>query len=220
MTRLYFVRHGENTHHAQGLFASTGGDDTLTERGRQQARQIGQHFADRPIDAVISSPLPRARQTAALIAAVLGCDVEIVGGLEEVDVGHLSGERADERTWKEWNRVVDAWAEGRVTVQFAGGETYLALASRMRAAVEHVMEGYPDGTVIVVTHGGLLRATLNDLCPGSNVAWYRNFPIKNGAIIPVDFEVKERRFGGREIRGKVIEWASTDHLSEEAESTP
>lgn len=213
MTRIYFVRHGENEDQAGGVFASTRPNDNLTERGQLQARQVGASFAGQPIEALVSSPLPRAVQTALVIGEAVGLPVRVIDGLREVDSGHLADGRADERAWDEWERVTGAWAEGRVTVQFPGGDTYLALIERVRGAVEALVDGAEGGPVIAVTHGGLLRVTLHDLCPGSNVTWLRNFPVPHGSITPVDFTVKERRFGGREVRGKVIEWAGVGHLS-------
>ena len=213
ITRITFVRHGENVQHADGIFASTDPADTLTNTGREQARRTADYLEETSVDAVFASPLPRARQTATVIGEQLGLEPQIVEGLEEVDVGVISGARADQRTWDEWNRVVDAWAEGRVTVQFPGGENYTQLWNRFRAAIEHIVEGREGQHRVIVAHGGILRATLHDLCPGSNVKWYRNFPIENGAVIEVEVGWQANRVMSRRLQGRVIEWASTDHLN-------
>src|SRR5581483_12433051 len=89
MTTLLLVRHGETDWNSERRWQGHA-DEPLNETGRAQAREVADELADRSIDAVYSSDLSRARETAEIIAARLGLSVTTDARLGEVDVGDWS----------------------------------------------------------------------------------------------------------------------------------
>lgn len=89
------VRHGESTSNLAGTLSGSGDNPSLTELGRQQGLQTGENVkaSERDIEAIISSPLDRAQQTAELIAQVIGFtgEIELLDLLKERDFGDASG---------------------------------------------------------------------------------------------------------------------------------
>jgi broad specificity phosphatase PhoE len=150
-TTLILARHGETDWNRDGRFQGHA-DPPLNDTGRAQARQLAETLADEPIDAIYSSDLRRAHETAQIVAAAKGIDVVVDQDLRERDVGEWSGltlPEIEERYPDELRRFRD---EG-VSV----GETREALAERVVAAVRRISEAHPSGHVLVVTHGGALR---------------------------------------------------------------
>src|SRR3712207_3489162 len=94
--RLLLVRHGESTGNVTRVLQ--GRDDPLTERGRGQARAIARHLAARgDVQAIYTSPLARAYETARIIGAAVGVEPEPREGFAEIDVGQAAG-----LTLEEW----------------------------------------------------------------------------------------------------------------------
>lgn len=129
----------------------------LSIEGRAQATRLAEHFARRPVAAVVSSPLKRAQQTAGPIAAALGQGVVTDDGLNEIDFGAWTGltfdALQDQPAWQAWNRF-------RSTAPTSGGETMLVVLARVLATIAHLREAYPDGEVVLVSHQDVLKALL------------------------------------------------------------
>ncbi|GAA1510655.1 bifunctional RNase H/acid phosphatase [Kribbella lupini] len=183
-TRLIFLRHGETAHTVDKRFSGSGGDDPgLSETGRRQAEAAAQYIAGLagegatgadpaglgPIDAVISSPMLRTRQTAAVVAERLGLEVEVRDGWVECSFGDWDGHTFAE-VQEKWPEALNAWL-GSTTVAPPGGESFDACARRARAARDAVLSSYPGKTVVVVTHvtpiklmvRGVLQAPMTSL---------------------------------------------------------
>jgi probable phosphoglycerate mutase len=149
MTDLVLVRHGETdwnrTNRVQGLT-----DIPLNETGREQARHAGKRLAAQRWDAIASSPLSRAAETARIIASEVGVpEVEIVDALVERNYGEaegLTGPEIDER----FGGVVRA------------RETRQEVLERVRPALLALAGRHPDQRVLVVTHGGVIGSVVRD----------------------------------------------------------
>jgi probable phosphoglycerate mutase len=147
-TRLVLVRHGATEHSAAKRFSGRN-DLPLDERGREQASRLAQRPFG-PVDAVVSSPLRRAVQTAEAIAAPLGRPVETVDDLVEADFGVWEGltfaeaAEVDGPLLREW--------QGRIDVAPPGGESFAAVGARVDRARAELVDRYPDSTVVVVSH--------------------------------------------------------------------
>lgn len=154
MTTILLARHGESDwnreHRWQGHT-----DRPLTGLGRRQAAALAERLADVPLDAVYASDLVRARDTALAVAERKGLRVVARPDLREVDVGNWSGKtRADvERSDPEG---IARWLEG--ATGWLGGETYEEMAARAVAAVREIAAAHAGGRVLVVSHGGCMRA--------------------------------------------------------------
>jgi broad specificity phosphatase PhoE len=167
-TLVILARHGESDWNAAGRWQGHA-DRPLTDRGRRQAEELARRLAHLPLDAVYASDLERARDTAAAVAAVQGLEVETVPGLREVDVGSWSGLTQQEakdrfpagyRRWREWS------------VGWDDGETYDEMGARVVAAVRDLASRHPGGRILVVSHGGSLRA-VHAAAAGVEVGTYR-----------------------------------------------
>lgn len=153
MTTLILARHGETDWNRENRFQGHA-DPPLNDLGRRQSAELAETLAGETIARVYTSPLRRARETAEIVAARLGLDVEAVGALREIDVGSWSGLTRDEVA----ARFPDAyalWLDGGHG--FEDGETYEELRTRVVPALQELAGRHPEDAVLVVTHGGPSR---------------------------------------------------------------
>jgi broad specificity phosphatase PhoE len=155
---LYFVRHGESQANVDHVFAGISHPAPLTEHGRRQARLAGERILDVDIriDQIISSPLERAYDTAAIIAGCLGLDLAVIlldERLIEYDVGGLGGESTQDITAAQ-------------LVGAPGAEDPAVFQKRVQAALKDAARA--PGNVLIVSHGGvgqMIEATRQGLDP-------------------------------------------------------
>ncbi|MFI9027728.1 histidine phosphatase family protein [Streptomyces sp. NPDC053560] len=181
MTDFLLVRHGETVWHAENRYAGRT-DVALTERGHAQAAELAAWAAGARIDAVVSSPLSRARLTADPAARALGLPLRTDERLVEVDFG-----RGDGLTRTEMREVfperLEAFLADPVAHHLPGGEDPAAAAARAAGCLAGLAEELPDGRVLVVAHSTLVRLLLcREL--GIPLGTYRRvFPaLENGAL--------------------------------------
>jgi len=140
VTTLLLVRHGETDWNADGRLQGQT-DRPLSEFGRRQARQLADELAREELEAIYSSDLSRARETAEIVAERLGLPVVLDPDLREKDWGTWEGLTAVERD----------------RVEFVGESTE-AHQERILRALRRISERHPDGgRILVVTHGGSMR---------------------------------------------------------------
>jgi broad specificity phosphatase PhoE len=154
VTTIFLARHGESDWNVEKRFQGHR-DRPLTERGREQAHALADLVGAEKINAVYTSPLSRARETAEIVAARVGLKVVALPELREVDTGSWSGlSRADVEArfpegFAHWSSGGSAWENG---------ESYDEMAERVIGALRKIAEDHPDGRVLVVSHGGPIRA--------------------------------------------------------------
>lgn len=170
MTIVRWARHGQSEANVSRTFSHRVYDPDLTSLGQVQAAELGDRLAadPLPVSAVLSSPMRRARGTAAVVAARLGLGVAaVLEDLRELDVGSLDGRRDDEG-WQVYHRVLEAWSAGDLAARFPDGEDGAELVARVRrafvAAAAH--DGGEGTCVLVVAHGGNVRAAVPALTGG------------------------------------------------------
>lgn len=162
---LFLVRHGESQFNAEGRIQGQL-DVPLSELGRRQAlavaeRFAAERFAAEPLDAIFSSPLSRALDTANAIAARLNVDVRTDERLKEINAGAFQGLTRREMIERYPNEE-RRWTAREPDFRVPGGETRRELGERGRAALEAIRET-GLGRVAVVAHGAILTATLKAL---------------------------------------------------------
>jgi len=175
MTRILLARHGETEWNRLGRWQGHA-DPPLNETGRLQALQLAEALAGDGVVVVYSSDLARASETARAIGGRLGVDVVEDAGLREIDVGSWSGltrAQVQERFPEGYAR----WLDGEIGHD---GETREELTARVVGAVERIVGAHREGTVVVVTHGGAIRALRRHLHgdPGD--------PLANCATIAIE----------------------------------
>jgi broad specificity phosphatase PhoE/ribonuclease HI len=169
-TVAMLLRHGETPMSVDKLFSGRG-DPALTTRGEAQAAAAAKHLANIDIDAIVSSPLRRAQQTAAAVAEVLGLDVKVEDGFVETDFGEWEGSSFRELA-KTSPEKLHAWLDDP-RVAPPGGESMVATAARVTAARARVVSSYPDKTVLIVTHVTPIKLMLRDALDAPMNAVYR-----------------------------------------------
>jgi len=188
-TTTILLRHGETPLSPEKRFSGRG-DAGLTEVGIRQARSLAAYVGRLGTpDAVVSSPLPRARQTADIVAASLGLPVAEEPGFAETDFGEWEGLTLGEVRDK-WPEEVHAWLAS-TEVPPPGGESFADTTIRVRRARDRLLREHPAGTVVVVSHvtpiKTLLRLALDapphslyrmqlDLTGVSEIDWYADGP--------------------------------------------
>ncbi|GAA2105159.1 bifunctional RNase H/acid phosphatase [Actinomadura alba] len=187
-TTTLLLRHGETPLSAERRFAGTG-DIPLTDTGLAQAKAAALFFARRGVDAVVTSPLARCRDTAAEVAAAVGTEIRVEEGFRETDFGEWEGltfAEVRERRPAE----MDAWLADP-SVAPPGGESFTDTLRRVIIARDKLKVRYRRQTVLVVSHvtpiklllreallapmGALYRMHL-DVASLSTIDWYDDGP--------------------------------------------
>jgi broad specificity phosphatase PhoE/ribonuclease HI len=151
-TTVILLRHGETVHTADKKFSGSGGDDpSLSGVGREQAAAAaGWLLRHAGIDAIVTSPLRRARETAATVSTRLELPVSVEDGLAEAAFGAWDGQTFGE-VQERWPDELAAWLDS-ADVAPPGGESFTTVSSRVRQARDRLITAHPGGTVLAVTH--------------------------------------------------------------------
>lgn len=154
MTLLHLIRHGSNDALKAHRLAGRDYGLSLNDEGRAQAERRARTMREVPLAAILSSPLPRCRETAAPLAQLKGLEVEIRDELLEIDFGDWTGrpisEIQDDERWTRFNVF-------RAGNAVPNGETLAEARARMLRLAIEVRERFPDGEVAIVGHGDPLR---------------------------------------------------------------
>ncbi|MFE9842689.1 bifunctional RNase H/acid phosphatase [Streptomyces goshikiensis] len=147
------LRHGETALTPQKRFSGSGGTDPeLSPAGRRQAAAVAEALAARgTVQAVVSSPLRRCRETAQAVADRLGLAVVVEDGLRETDFGAWEGLTFGE-VRERFPDDLQAWLDSPKAAPTGGGESFSAVTRRVSATRDRLLAAYAGRTVLVVTH--------------------------------------------------------------------
>jgi len=156
VTVFHLLRHGEHVLRGRVLAGRSPGVG-LSARGRAEIAAVADRLVDEQIAALYSSPLQRARETAEILSEKLGLPIEYRDDVLELDFGEWTGlsfdaVRADER-WRLWSTC-------RSIATVPGGESMRQVQERAVNALCELHQMHRDGTVVVVSHGDVIRAAL------------------------------------------------------------
>lgn len=177
---IYLVRHGESEWNVRGLIQGQS-DSALTQKGEAQALKLAKELKAIKFDAVFSSDLMRAKNTADIIALEKNLAVETSKALIERNFGKLDGKPGKQiGIFYELQRKADP-----DSYKFYGIESDEKIANRMFAFLKEIAVVYCGKTALIVTHGSLVRvllmqlgyATLDQIPP---------FSVGNGAIVKLE----------------------------------
>jgi broad specificity phosphatase PhoE len=179
MTVFHLLRHGERQE-SRVLVGRLPGI-ALSERGRAEIAAVAELLAEGKIAALYSSPLQRTRESAEIVAARLGLPVALHDDLIELDFGEWTGAtfdaiRADPR-WR-------AWSTQRSLATIPGGESMRQVQRRAVEALLEIGEAHPDESVVVVSHGDVIRAMLV-FALGMPLDFYGRIEVAQGSLSTV-----------------------------------
>jgi broad specificity phosphatase PhoE len=182
VTDLLLIRHGEAAHNLDGRWEGWS-SIPLTEKGCRQAEALARRLAtwSSPITCLYASPLLRAWQTAKPIARALGLVPIAEDGLREIDFGRVSGltlegfRRSMPEVFARWQDRTD------LTFQFPDGEQRRAFYRRVGHTLDGIAARHPGRQVLVVAHGGTLRAGLAHLFPDTMGDWW-TYDLDNASL--------------------------------------
>jgi 2,3-bisphosphoglycerate-dependent phosphoglycerate mutase len=186
MTRLVLVRHGEAQSHVDHVVGGDRGCTGLSELGRRQAAALADRWERTltaelgRVDALYASTLPRAAETAKIVAPVLGLpEVRTERDLREWD----PGEEADCLTWEELEARyprTDAWSAHRT--RFPGSETWAEFGLRVGRILHEIADRHAGQTVVVACHGGVVEHSVVSLLGLAHHGELASFDIANCSI--------------------------------------
>lgn len=209
---LILVRHAATEWNEEGRWQCSD-DMPLSDLGRRQAATLADEFTEMlgrlKIEALLTSPLARARHTAEVIGAKLGLQPRVEPLFSEFDCGRLSGltyEQAREKYADFYMCLREDW----MGTPYPGGESHRAyLEGKVLPALERICESNEGGTVVAVTHGGFIRqATMHVMASPEGI------PLKGMAIENCSYFTFELEpgVGGGPPTGTVTGLNLTAHL--------
>jgi broad specificity phosphatase PhoE len=156
MTNFYLVRHGSCDGLGEMIWGRTPGV-RLNAQGKSEAQRLAEDFRKVHLDAVYSSPLERALETADAIARVANLEVEHSPAFNEINFGEWSGQSlaalSKDEQWERFNTQ-------RSTTRIPGGELFIEVQCRAVSELEKMSQRHPRGRVVVVSHADVIKAVL------------------------------------------------------------
>ena len=171
MATVILVRHGETEWNRREIFRGRA-DVELNQRGREQAKALGAALEGRSIDAVYSSPLSRAVETAEAIAEPHGISVEIEDGFVDFDYGAWQG-LPHEEVRQRYPRMYQDWVERPHTVRMGGGESLRMVRRRAMETLMRIVDRHQDDTVVIVAHRVVNKVVLCAVLELANSHFWR-----------------------------------------------
>lgn len=171
MITLLLVRHGETEWNRSGRFQGQS-DTNLSESGVQQAERLRQRLSAERIDAVFSSDLKRALDTATIIASPHHVPVSPCPELRELDFGELEGKRYEE-IQQGYPHLMQWWISGDLETQAPQGESPTQLAARVAGFLARLKSDCTAERVLIVAHNGTLQMLVCLLLGISPTYWVR-----------------------------------------------
>jgi probable phosphoglycerate mutase len=185
-TRIFLIRHGATTLTAEDRFAGAT-DVQLSDEGREQVRRLAERLRDDGITAVYASPLGRTVETASILAAPHGLEVQKRDGLREISHGRWE-QMTRHEVEQQFPDEAAAWNEDPFTFAPMGGESGLAVTARALPVLMEIVRENQGGNVLVVSHKATIRLLLSSLL-GFDPRRYRdNLDQSPAALNVVDFK--------------------------------
>ena len=176
---IILVRHGQTVWNAEHRFQGQK-DSPLTELGREQTRRVAARLSHTHIDAVYSSDISRARETAESIIAGRNLSVEPREDLRERSYGVLEGQTLEEAaaTAGAWFL---GWEADRIQKSPPAGESQPEMCERVMDTLSEIAQAHPNQTVVVATHAGPIKSAVYDILCVPLSLWNLTF-ISNGSL--------------------------------------
>jgi probable phosphomutase (TIGR03848 family) len=184
-TLVLLVRHGQTPTTGKLLPGRAPGLH-LAEAGQQQARTAGERIAALSrVDAIYASPLERARETAAPIAAARNMKVQVDKGLLECDFGQWTGAELKQlMKLPEWQTV----QRSPSTFRFPGGESFTEMQTRIVSALDRIRAKHEGGVVVCVSHADPIKAAVAHAM-GTHLDLFQRIVISTCSVSAIAYSV-------------------------------
>jgi broad specificity phosphatase PhoE len=187
MTTFHLVRHAEKI--GTDVLAGRAPGVHLSEAGRAQAERLVTLFEREPLSRILSSPLERARETAAPLARDKGLSVDVVEAFHEMDLGAWTGrtpaELAGDPHWERYHRF-------RRGTRAPGGECVLEVQARFVGGLLRWRDELPDASIAVFSHAEPIRAALLFFSGASLEDWSR-FEVGLASVSTLELSADDAR---------------------------
>lgn len=204
-TRVFLVRHGETEWNRLGKFQGCV-DIDLSKEGIVQAHYLSKRFQDN-FDYIYTSPLKRAFGTASIIAENKGIKPIIENDIREINFGKWEGltiKQIEENFPSEFK----IWRCDKLDAPLCGGDLSIRKASlRAANAIKKIAEKHKGKTIIIVAHGGIIKAGLIGLFDW-DMTMYHKMRLGNTAVCQIDFDL--------ELNPSIVKINDTSHLPNNA----
>ena len=150
MVKVILVRHGETDWNRSRRIQGGGSDTQLNQKGRQQAESLALRLKQQKIQAIYSSPLQRAQDTARAIARYHQLPVEIEPPLKEIEVGELEGMSI--AGVGKLSELLVRHKQGDELPRLPGGESVAEVQQRVWGAIQRLVDRHNDGVLVIVGH--------------------------------------------------------------------
>jgi len=158
--RLYLIRHGEVEGAEAGrLLGRT--DAPLSERGREQSRQLAEFLSTEQLERVYCSDLLRAKTIADIVAKRGNLEVHESSAWREIDMGEWEG-RTFAALHDEAPELVAQLFDDPVSFVYPHGESFGVFIARVRGALDQLLTTHDSSNIALITHGGVCRVILGD----------------------------------------------------------
>lgn len=185
-TTVVMLRHGYTVHTVDKRFSGPGGEDPgLTDEGREQSARAAKALQSAGgVEAIVSSPLRRTKETADVVADVLGLPVQVDGDFAECRFGEWDGLTLSE-VQERWPSELDVWL-GSMDYAPPGGESIAEVRTRVERGLSRLLAGHPGETVLVVSHVNPIKLVVR-LCLDSPVESINKMQVAAGSLSTVSF---------------------------------
>jgi broad specificity phosphatase PhoE/ribonuclease HI len=185
-TTLIFLRHGVTRHTTERRFSGPGGDDpSLTAEGAEQVRRAAAALArGGGIDAIVSSPLRRALESASEVAIALGMEVVVDDGFQEASFGEWEGRTLAE-VQARWPSELEKWMNSP-DVAPPGGESLRDVRRRVERSLEATLAAHPGETVVVASHVNPIKLVVR-YCLGTRLDVVHRLLVAPASLTTVSF---------------------------------
>jgi broad specificity phosphatase PhoE len=181
MTKIFFIRHGETKVNARGLMHKTIDKTALSNGGLKQVELLANALKN--IDVIYSSNEKRCVQSARILGEKMSIKVNIIDGFQERNWGELS-----EKSWCEIENIIGKFDfKQRYEYVPPGGESWRGFESRLLKTLELIMKENEGKTIVIVTHGGVIRALMPTFLQKVKQESYKYDP-ENASITEVEYD--------------------------------
>ena len=176
---LLMIRHGEIPSNVNKVYAGRS-IERLTQKGVQQARQVSDKLKSHKIEALYSSPIHRALQTAQILSEVVGVDPIVYDSFRELEMGPWEG-MSEADIAREYPEEWGIWNSDPASLRMEGREPLDILLERVLTGVRDIYKDHSDGNAVIVTHVAIIRVLLL-WHAGKSLNLYKTINVPNAGI--------------------------------------